>query len=708
MLLRKIRLKNFKKFKDIEREFSPGINVVKGTSNEMGKSTLLEAIVTAMFENPKSARRELEKYTTWGSNRKCNTFIEFEVQGNKYVLEKDFEAKNLRFEREGTVNGWSTPPEVSEKLLELIGTDSTTLFLSTACIRQNEVTDILSGKKEIGTSLEGIVTGGNEQVVASRVAENLTKQINIMAKGLDRPTKEPGPIASLLQQISKTQDELTHINEVLTRVEQQKIDLVKISDRLASDEVKLKEAGALLEKNKRRQQIEGTIERLEDEYKKIDESIREISSLEKQIQQTEEKLKAIEGLDNKQKVAEIKRSLQTLQVRREEINTDLPKRRSELKGIEDYFKDNGLRIFLASKIALIIGAIIAVAGFLGMLLHIASVAIGVIGLIYLIFAFWVRSSVTQQKTRMADIQERIKQMEEAVRDIQNEESSILSKVNCSSAEEFSKKELMYSELVEQRIGYKNQLVGKLGPKTIEQLDQEKHKIARNLAIEKEKVTDELLSTKLSPEEYVQLEKKVEQLADEKTQLDLRKIECEVGIKSAKFDSEDQTQQEETLASLTNALKQERKKMRVFQIAKDFIVKARAETLMPANAILQAQIQKYFEIFTNHKYKKVIVDKDSLDFHIYSDEKDDWVKPEDLSAGVIDEFYLACRIALVNMLYEDKKPPIILDDPFTNFDSVRLSKALELFRQLSQEYQIIIFTLSDTYDNVADKVIQLAT
>ena len=79
----------------------------------------------------------------------------------------------------------------------------------------------------------------------------------------------------------------------------------------------------------------------------------------------------------------------------------------------------------------------------------------------------------------------------------------------------------------------------------------------------------------------------------------------------------------------------------------------------------------------------------------------------MSGGAIDEFYLAFRLALVKLIFGDKKPPLILDDPFVNFDSVRLEKTLEFFKTLASDYQIIIFTLGDVYDKVADNIILLS-
>ena len=706
MLLNSVRLESFKRFEKLEREFGPGINVIKGPLNEIGKSTFLDGLVVALFENPKSTKKELERYTAWGSDRRCKTVIEFEAEGKKYLLEKDFDTKTIRLTRADTGREWNTPNEVAEKLRKLLGTDSSTLFLSTSCIRQNEVTDISSGRKEIGESLEGIVTGGTGEIVASRVVEKLARNISGLTKGLERPTKSPGKIARLTQQVSDLQQALAQIEGEVTEVEHQKVKLVEVSSELEGVKVKLGEAEALLQKNKRRQQIEETIGKLGKEYEKIDALIRDIELLKKQIQDAELGLRAIEGFGDVQKVLEVRNRLPELEAGRKSIGDDLPERRHELETAGGYFRRNRLLAALASKTGLIIGVVVSVAGFLGMLFNTASLAVGIIGLVFLIGAMWGRSSLTQHKTQIFDLQSRIGRMEKALTEIEEQERGILSQVNCGSVEEFRQKEKRHAELVEQRDTSQNQLAGKLGAQTLEQIEQERRKVTGMLAEEREKLTDDLKSTKLSPEEYVKLEKKVESLGSRKGELQRIKMECEVGIEKAKFDVEDQTQREEKLDALMNTLNRERRRLKVYELARDFVSKARAETLLSTTDLLQAETQKNLEVFTCGKYSKVRVGEGSMDFRIYSDEKGDWVRPEELSGGVIDEFYLACRLALVRLIYGEARPPLVLDDPFVNFDEPRVMQTLEFLSELSKEYQVMIFTLRDTYDGMADKVIEL--
>jgi len=707
MYLKKVRLENFARFHGVlERDFSSGINVVKGPLNEIGKSTFLAGIVTALFENPKSTKRELEKYVTWGLNRRPKTAIEFEAGDRKYLLEKDFELKTALLAGVDTGEEWNTPREVAEKLKELLGTDSSRLFLSTCCVRQDEVSDISSGKNEISDSLEGIVTGGTDETVASRVVKKLDKHISGLTKGLERWAKSPGPIARLAQQVDNLQQELTQVKEAVAEVEHQKVELIDVSNELDEVKVKLDEAETLLQKNKQRQEIEGKIGKLEKAYDNIAALIQSIESLQKKIQESESALQSIEGFDNMERVAECESQLRDLAAEHKNISDDLPKRRHELEVAMEHLKKNRLLEGLSSKTGLIIGVAVSVTGFLGMVFNTAALAVGVIGLLFLIAAMWARSALARQKIQISDLQERIERMEDSLKQVAEQERMILSQIHCDSAEEFRQKERTYASLTERKNAFQNQLQGKLGMQTLEQIERQRRESARMLAEEREKLTDDLKSTSLSPEEYVKLEKQVERFRNRKDELERRKMELEMSIGKAKYDVEDEAQKEETLDALLNALKREQRRLKVYELARDFVSRARAETLLSAADLLQAEIQKNFEIFTRGKYSSVKIGEESMDFWVYSDEKGDWVRPEELSGGTIDEFYLACRIALVRLIYGEIKPPLALDDPFVNFDEPRLIKTLEFLSKLSKEHQIIIFTLRGTYDGIADQIIEL--
>lgn len=66
-----------------------------------------------------------------------------------------------------------------------------------------------------------------------------------------------------------------------------------------------------------------------------------------------------------------------------------------------------------------------------------------------------------------------------------------------------------------------------------------------------------------------------------------------------------------------------------------------------------------------------------------------------SAGQADLVMLCMRFALVDALFEDRVPCVILDDPFVNLDDRRAGQALNLLEELAQDRQILYLTCSSS-------------
>ena len=66
-----------------------------------------------------------------------------------------------------------------------------------------------------------------------------------------------------------------------------------------------------------------------------------------------------------------------------------------------------------------------------------------------------------------------------------------------------------------------------------------------------------------------------------------------------------------------------------------------------------------------------------------------------SAGQMDTVMLCMRFALVDALFTQEKPFVILDDPFVNLDDEHTVQALELLRTLSRERQILYLTCNSS-------------
>ncbi len=62
-----------------------------------------------------------------------------------------------------------------------------------------------------------------------------------------------------------------------------------------------------------------------------------------------------------------------------------------------------------------------------------------------------------------------------------------------------------------------------------------------------------------------------------------------------------------------------------------------------------------------------------------------------SAGQQDLFHFAERLAILDVLYKEEQPPLILDDPFVNLDTAKQQRAVDILKQLSEKRQVIYFT-----------------
>ena len=714
MRLVRIELRNFKRFcfPDFPAPFtfSPGINVVKGSLNETGKSTLLKGIVAALFYDVKSVKEEVKDCFSWGPDRRCETLVEFEEKGKTYSLHKDFEKGLVSFIGHNTGERFDTSKKVSGKMKELLGTDSDKFFSLTSCIYQDDVKAISSGKKEISDSLEEVVTGGKEGILASQAREKLGDKVSEMKKGLDGRAKNPGILARRKDELQNTSQRYDKVKEEVSKVEDQKIELMRVEGQLANVQERYGNVKALLGNNEKLKKIEESINGLREKYGDVKKRLDGINALMTKLKEANEALSSIEGFEDEQQVSEFRKKLDAIQNRRGDIEEDLARLEKELAEAKGNLGRRKAVRFLGSGKGIATSIIILAGGVIGALVgpfYLLSLII--LGAALLAITMWARPAFVQDKANISSIEGRIQEMKEALGKLGQEEKELVAKAKCNTVVDFDKKEKDFKFWLEEKRRLEAERKGMLGGKRVEDFQKQETEIATDLAVEKAGLTDDLKATALSPEKHIEKKKEFQSLDAEKNRLEKQKMECEITIKQAGSHIEGQIKLEEELKELREALEQEEKRVKIYELAKDFISKARDEALSSVTDNLKEKIREYFEIFTNGKYKQVEINKDSkgnLEFWIYSDEKGGLAKPEELSGGVIDEFYLACRLALVKLIFGDKKPPLILDDPFVNFDSVRLANTLKFFKTLASEYQIIIFTLSDVYDKVADNIISL--
>ena len=149
-----------------------------------------------------------------------------------------------------------------------------------------------------------------------------------------------------------------------------------------------------------------------------------------------------------------------------------------------------------------------------------------------------------------------------------------------------------------------------------------------------------------------------------------------------------------------------RRLRIYETTLAAIDAAEQQTMQKAARFLEQHMGRDVSSLTNGRYRRIQVDEQTLAFKVFSAERGDWIPATSLSRGTLDQLYLAARLGLVRQLTGDRQPPLILDDPFVTFDDARATRAVELLKRLTADFQVIYLTCSDRYNRLADKVIEL--
>jgi uncharacterized protein YhaN len=150
-----------------------------------------------------------------------------------------------------------------------------------------------------------------------------------------------------------------------------------------------------------------------------------------------------------------------------------------------------------------------------------------------------------------------------------------------------------------------------------------------------------------------------------------------------------------------------RRARVYDATLKALDAAERATMRTATRYLEERMVADLERVTAGRYRRVRVDDENLAIRVYAPERGDWVDVGALSQGTLDTVYLAARIGLVRLVTGDRRPPLVMDDPFVTLDDDRARRALELLKDISTDFQVIYLTTSDRYDAAADKVQVLA-
>jgi DNA repair exonuclease SbcCD ATPase subunit len=302
------------------------------------------------------------------------------------------------------------------------------------------------------------------------------------------------------------------------------------------------------------------------------------------------------------------------------------------------------------------------------------------------------------------LQSQIDELEDMEKKLTQRMEGIIAEAGCDSVDRFTELKLGYLELLARRKEIADKLEVLMPEKGMADVEEEARKLATEVSL-RERRLKELRGRTVDAGKLQEILNEMDKLRARLDNLREETIRLEVGLNEEGVE-EDLLQVREELEFLSEKRERLLRKAKALQLASRWMEEATSATLSTAARRLENRIGEFMGKITEGRYTKIQVDEGTFGIRVWSPEKEGEVEAEVLSRGTVDQLYLAARLSLVEIICDDCRPPLLLDDPFVTFDSRRLEKAMEVIKDFSRGKQIIIFTCGDQYDPYADHLVEL--
>lgn len=154
--------------------------------------------------------------------------------------------------------------------------------------------------------------------------------------------------------------------------------------------------------------------------------------------------------------------------------------------------------------------------------------------------------------------------------------------------------------------------------------------------------------------------------------------------------------EEEFAVLSKKRDSIEREVHAINLAINTINEMSAEIHGDLGYLINDNISDIVSKITDGKYSDVYLDEN---LHVMVRDGDGFVGIEYLSAGTMEQIYLAVRLSVARLLCRDKMP-LIIDDIFANYDEPRLINTLDCLKTIDTE-QIILMTSNPHIGDMLD-------
>jgi recombinational DNA repair ATPase RecF len=709
MRITRLRIQDIKRHRVLELHPHPGLTVIRGP-NEAGKSTVQQAIELVLFRRANSTAQEVVDARSWDADPGADPRIEldFDQDGMLGRLVKVFAGSRGSVSLELNGQSESDPGRVDASIAELTGLASDKFLRSTASVRHQELEDLDKDEGALRDRLQQSMSGADQGTWSAR-----RKLEDAIRRYRTEGSRNPGLLKVARDDLEQQRQALVQQEDALSRLEADRAAYAAAHERRVALDAQGARDQAAVEQAENAVRLHAGLADAQKRY----ERYRKAAELREQLETAERTRPSRLPLPELRAGMDKLKNLEFLLM---ELSSDVE---AEPDLGEYEFEPPVLprwKPFAVLAALLALAAIAAVAT--GVLLPEVGVMIGAGGAALLAAAAAVSGYWAWRKRRHAnavriqaelqgsEIERRLRGRsteQTRLRATRRERDELLTRMGIRDV---AAGEALLEQEIEQTVrmeGIISELRGVLGD---EPIDTDAGSLRDQAAAEIEQTRHALAGMGLDGADPTGT-RLAAQNALRATQLAGSEALREEGqaqgrVEQNAVDAEQVAALSERIAVREEQVAAMERRVRIYEATLAGINEAEQATMKKAARYLEQHMAADVATITGGRYRRVRVDEQDLALTVWSPERGDWVPSTSLSRGTVDQLYLAARLGLVRQVTQERRPPLILDDPFVTFDDDRALRGLELLKQLAADHQVLYLTTSDRYDSLADQVVEL--
>ncbi len=706
MRITRLRLSDFKTHASLDIKPAAGLTVIRGP-NEAGKSSIAQAIELALFRKADTGREDVRQAWAWGGSEPPQVRIDFDFEGQPGTLVKRF--GGARSEGELTIGGRAGTDGalIAEKLADITGVPNEAFFRATACVGHSELDSVGGDEPALHDRLQQAVSG------ADRGTATAKKMLGVAVRRYrGEGPKNPGLLKVVREEIAMLEGELANGEAALARLGSDRAQWVTAHERREELEVQLRRQQADLAEAQRAEALALRRDRAAEQY----ERLKRAASLVEERELLRGHMPTAIPLARLRSAVSHARGL-GFEISELEAEVSIVDATADDAGELPTAPPRPLRWLALAAVFVAVGALasffLGATGLLGGLVIFALAICVIVCLAQAVrlagrrrqYGLAMRLAETASLQR-ADVD---RAQQEQFRRKRRELESTLAGIDVDDVEAA---EVLLAATEKQTEALAH-IEGELHGLGVKESNLRRLVEARDeAASETERASHALVTMGSLADDpasaLARVQRLVAQTLPSRDAARSEEDQAQGRVDANQVDAEVLAGVAERLSAARDRQVELERRALVYQGTLAAIESAERATLKTAARFLEERMGPMIARLTDGRYDDIEVDERNLAFRVRAPETAEFVDVRQLSQGTADQLFLTARLGLVRLVTMDRRPPLILDDPFVTFDTTRSERAVRLVKQFAAEqgFQVLYLTCSDRFDKLADELVVL--